>query len=114
MRGEGLDLRCLFFDMYIAICYHLIKSVITGGNMVRTQIQLTEEQVKGLKRIAASRHLSVAELIRRSVDAILKTSTLVDSEERYKRAKETAGRFRSGKRDISRKHDRYLEEAFGK
>ncbi len=82
--------------------------------MVRTQIQLTEEQVRGLKKIAASRHLSVAELIRRSVDAILKTNILVDSEERYKKAMQTAGRFRSGKRDISRKHDKYLEEAFSK
>ncbi|MBI4826736.1 MAG: ribbon-helix-helix protein, CopG family [Nitrospirae bacterium] len=82
--------------------------------MVRTQIQLTEEQVKGLKKIAASRHLSVAELIRRSVDAILKTNAVVDSEERYKRAMETAGRFRSGKSDISGKHDKYLGEALGK
>ena len=82
--------------------------------MVRTQIQLTEEQVRGLKKIAAARHLSVAELIRRSVDAILKTNILVDSEERYKRAMQTAGGFSSGKRDISRKHDNYLEEAFGK
>ncbi|MBI4843671.1 MAG: ribbon-helix-helix protein, CopG family [Nitrospirae bacterium] len=82
--------------------------------MVRTQIQLTEEQAKGLKKIAASRHLSVAELIRRSVDVILKTSTIVDSDERYKRAMGTAGRFSSGKKDISGKHDKYLGEAFGR
>lgn len=82
--------------------------------MVRTQIQLTEEQVKGLKRIAAARHLSMAELIRQSVDAVLRASTVPDTEERRKRALEIVGRFRSGEKDISSKHDKYLGEAFGK
>ena len=36
--------------------------------MVRTQIQLTEEQIKKLKKVGASEHLSTAELIRRAVD----------------------------------------------
>lgn len=82
--------------------------------MVRTQIQLTEEQVKALKRIALSRHLSIAELIRQAVDTVIRTNTMVDIEERRKRAVDIAGRFSSGKRDISRKHDTYLVEAFGK
>ena len=82
--------------------------------MVRTQIQLTEEQVKALKKIALSRHLSIAELIRQAVDIIIRTNTMVDIEERRKRAIDIVGRFSSGKRDISRKHDTYLVEAFGK
>ncbi len=82
--------------------------------MVRTQIQLTEEQVKALKKIALSRHLSIAEIIRQSVDTVIRTNTVVDIEERRKRAIDIVGRFSSGKRDISRKHDRYLVEAFGK
>ena len=82
--------------------------------MVRTQIQLTEEQVKALKKIALSRHLSIAELIRQAVDTVIRTNTTVDIEERRKRAIDIVGRFSSGKRDISRKHDRYLVEAFGK
>lgn len=82
--------------------------------MVRTQIQLTEEQVKALKKIALSRHLSVAELIRQAVDTVIRTNTMVDTEERQKRAIDVVGRFSSGKRDISRKHDKYLAEAFGK
>jgi hypothetical protein len=79
--------------------------------MVRTQIQLTEDQAKNLKRISASRHLSVAELIRRAIDAMIKTSVLVDPEERLKRSLEIVGKFRSGKRDVSKKHDVYLAEA---
>ena len=82
--------------------------------MVRTQIKLTEEQVKALKTIALSRHLSIAELIRQAVDTVIRTNTMVDIEERRKRAIDIVGRFSSGKRDISRKHDTYLVEAFGK
>jgi len=82
--------------------------------MVRTQIQLTKEQVKALKQIAASRHLSSAELIRRAIDSMIKSSPAADPEEMRKRAIEIAGKFSSGKRDVSRRHDKYLADAFGK
>lgn len=80
--------------------------------MVRTQIQLTEEQARTLKRLALSRHLSVAELIRQAVDSLIKSGTAIDIEERRKRALGIVGRFSSGKRDVSREHDKYLSEAF--
>lgn len=80
--------------------------------MVRTQIQLTEEQAKKLKRLASSQQLSMAELIRQAVDQLITTSTVVDREERRKRALAAAGRFRSGLGDLSTEHDKYLEEAF--
>jgi hypothetical protein len=82
--------------------------------MVRTQIQLTEKQAKDLKRIAASRHRSVAELIRGAVDNMIKSTALVDIEERRNRALKAIGKFRSGKTDISVRHDDYLAEAFEK
>ncbi len=82
--------------------------------MVRTQIQLTEDQAKALKRISMSRHLSIAELIRRAVDTLIKSSTVVDVEERQKRAIEIVGQFSSGKHDISEKHDLYLSDAYRK
>jgi hypothetical protein len=75
---------------------------------------LTEEQVKALKKIALSRHLSIAEIIRQAVDTVIRSNIVVDVEERRKRAIDVVGRFSSGKRDISRKHDTYLVEAFGK
>jgi len=81
--------------------------------MVRTQIQLTERQVMALKKIAATRHLSVAELIRQSVDVLIKYDVTVDIEERKKRAINAAGRFSSGLHDLSSEHDKYLEEDFG-
>lgn len=82
--------------------------------MVRTQIQLTEEQAQALKKLALSRHLSIAELVRQAVDNILKSSIVIDMEERKKRAIDVAGRFSSGKHNIAREHDKYLTEAFRK
>jgi len=82
--------------------------------MVRTQIQLTEEQVKALRKISTNSHLSIAELIRRAVDAMIKSRVTVDPDERLKRALEVVGKFSSGKRDISRKHDAYLADALTK
>lgn len=78
--------------------------------MFRTQIQLTEKQIEALKSLAAHRHLSVAELIRQCVDSMLSSS--LDPRERKERAIAAAGRFRSGKPDLSTRHDQYLAEAF--
>ena len=80
--------------------------------MVRTQIQLTEEQYYALKRIAEIRKVSMAELIRRGVDEILRSNVSVSAGERKERALALAGRFRSGRADISGKHDEYLGEDF--
>jgi predicted transcriptional regulator len=80
--------------------------------MVRTQIQITEKQAKALKKLASARHLSIAEIIRQAVDTMIRANIVVDAEERRKRARDAAGRFRSGLRDLSTEHDKYLEEAF--
>jgi predicted DNA-binding ribbon-helix-helix protein len=85
-----------------------------GWVMVRTQIQLTEEQVDTLKRLAAKRHVSIAELIRQGVDTLLRSVGNVSPEERRKRAIALAGRFRSGLKDLSTKHDDYLKEVYRK
>lgn len=82
--------------------------------MVRTQIQLTEEQSKALKRLAASRQLSIAELIRQAVDGLIKSGPSESMEERRRRAVGMAGKFGSGRRDISKEHDKYLGEDFGR
>jgi Arc/MetJ-type ribon-helix-helix transcriptional regulator len=80
--------------------------------MIRTQIQLTEEQAKAIKTLAMKRNTSVAELIRRSVDELLQKAVGGDLAERRRRALAAAGRFHSGKTDISRNHDDYLAEAY--
>jgi len=80
--------------------------------MVRTQIQLTEEQARALKEIAAARGESMAEVIRRAVDGVIRSGVMMPADERKKRAMDVIGKFRSGKHDVSKRHDAYLAEAF--
>lgn len=82
--------------------------------MVRTQIQLTEQQARRLRAHARERGLSLAEIIRRYVEKGL-AEEASDRAAVYERAARLVGRFRDrrGARDISSKHDRYLDEAFG-
>jgi len=80
--------------------------------MVRTQIQLTEEQANALKEIAAKENVSVAEIIRRSVDTTIVLSCGLTRDERRRRAAALSGRFHSGKTDVARNHDAYLVEAY--
>ena len=70
------------------MCYRFSKYAITiEVCMIRTQIQLAEEQALTLKTIATEKH---------------------------KRAVAAAGRFHSDKSNLSAKHDKYLAEAYEK
>jgi predicted DNA-binding protein len=80
--------------------------------MVRTQVQLSEEQVSRLKAKALEEGTSLAELVRRAVERYLAEEENGGYEERARRALEAVGRFASGAKDVSEAHDRYLEEAF--
>jgi len=84
--------------------------------MIRTQIQLTEQQAEEVRRIARARRVSSAEIIREALDNLIRSGAgaTVVAEDRRRRALNAVGRFSSGKRDISRKHDKYLSEAFHK
>jgi len=80
--------------------------------MIRTQIQLTEEQARRLRAWAAQRGVSLAELIREGVDAITWSAQGTDAQTRQQRAIAVAGRFRSGRTDVSAEHDQHLAEAW--
>ncbi|MFH1488366.1 MAG: CopG family transcriptional regulator [Pseudomonadota bacterium] len=82
--------------------------------MIRTQIQLTETQARTIKKVAMNEGTSVAEVIRRAVEKMVQASPKVSSQERVRRAVEIVGKFRSGKRNVSQKHDKYLAEAYEK
>jgi Arc/MetJ-type ribon-helix-helix transcriptional regulator len=81
--------------------------------MIRTQIQLTEEQAAKLKRLAAERDVSMAELIREAVDRLPDRN---DRSERLVRALAAvrAGHFhdREGKTDVAVRHDEYLADIY--
>ena len=78
--------------------------------MIRTQIQITEEQATILRRMSAGRRRPVAELIRMSIDAFPQKEAAVKGDRKRARAKSAAGRFASSLADISAEHDKYLAE----
>ena len=79
--------------------------------MIRTQIQLTKEQTKLLKRIAAQENKSVAELIRQSVDQMLQKQGQPNQKQLRQKAMRAAGKL-SGPSDLSENHDNYLAEIY--
>ena len=81
--------------------------------MIRTQIQITEEQAARLRNMSSERRQPIAELIRMSIDCFLQKEAGLSGERKRAKAKGVAGRFASTLTDASAEHDRYLEEAFG-
>jgi hypothetical protein len=79
--------------------------------MERTQISLTEEQARRLRRLAKRRRTSMAALVRDAVDRAYPPAGRAD--ERWARALAAVGGFHSGRSDTSEEHDRDLAEAFG-
>lgn len=80
--------------------------------MVRTQIQLTEEQSESLRRLAEIDNVSLAEVIRRSVDSYIEARRDVSKEERKRRLLSVVGIGQSGVSDLAVNHDKYLAEIY--
>ncbi len=82
--------------------------------MVRTMVQLTEEQMKALKALAKARKTSVAKLVRESVAQYIVTApTELSYEEKRQRALEFIRQIKEkkiqfhdieGKTDVARNH----------
>ena len=81
--------------------------------MVRTQIQLREGQARRVRRLAEEQGVSMAEVIRRCLDQVLK-SDQPDRSALYSRAEAVVGQFEDGcgAPDLARKHDDYLATSF--
>ena len=81
--------------------------------MIRTQIQLTDEQARKLRRRAKQQGISMSAMIRRCLDESLEDGAL-DRSGQYERAARLVGRFpdRDGATDLAAAHDRHLDEAF--
>ena len=80
--------------------------------MVRTQIQLTDQQAQMLHDLARSEDVSIAELIRRSINSYFRIGKQPDLEERKRRSLATVGKYSSGQHDVSSNHDQYLAEIY--
>lgn len=80
--------------------------------MVRTQIQLTEEQSQQLGILAGQRGVSKASLIRRFVDMMLALEKAPYDAEVRARAIRAAGKLHSKSGDLASRHDEYASEAY--
>ncbi len=80
--------------------------------MIRTQVRLTPGQVRALRCLAKRQGKSVAELIRLSIDAMLRENEAFDLKARREKAIAAAGKLRCGFEDLSIRHDHYFAETF--
>jgi hypothetical protein len=82
--------------------------------MYRTQIQIREDQPKKLKEMAAEYNVSVAELVRQSIDLLIdQKGNDLTIEERWQQTFSIKGKYASDVTDLSTNHDKYLAEAYG-
>ena len=81
--------------------------------MIRTQIQLEEEQMQWLREKAGARGVSVSQLIREGV-SFYRSYQERFTEDKKNRAMAAVGRFASNLSDVSERHDVYLAEAYEK
>ncbi|RLB29811.1 MAG: CopG family transcriptional regulator [Deltaproteobacteria bacterium] len=79
--------------------------------MIRTQIQMEDDQIEWLRTEARLRGVSVSQLIREGI-AFFRTNQERFPEDKKKRALAAVGRFSSDSADVSERHDDYLAEAF--
>jgi hypothetical protein len=77
--------------------------------VIRTQVQLSDQQSRALKATAAARGVSIAEVIRQALDQHLGAQV---GESRRQRAIRAIGGYRSGRHDVSVRHDDHLADAF--
>lgn len=80
--------------------------------MTRMQIQLSEEQLGDLRRMAEEMDCSMAEVVRR---ALLEMAAKRSQHKREirRRAAAAVGMFNSGLGDLAERHDDYLDEIYG-
>lgn len=81
--------------------------------MIRTQIQLTEEQARRVRALARREGVSMAEIIRRGVEELLAAQEPA-RDDLWDAAAAVVGAFRDadGADDVARRHDEYLDESF--
>lgn len=80
--------------------------------LTRKQIQFTAQQARALRREASRRGVSESALVREFVDRALTPTSASPTARQRQRLLRAIGRYRSGLKDMSVAHDRYLADAF--
>ena len=79
--------------------------------LIRTQVQIEEEQIKWLRAKAHEKGISVSQLIREGI-VLYRTLEERIPDGKKTRALTAIGRFSSGKSDVALRHDDYLADAY--
>ena len=77
--------------------------------MIRTQISLSEEQMRRLRAEARRRQMPIAELVREVIDRAIPADP-GERQARRQRLLAAAGRFHSGSGDLASRHDEIAGE----
>jgi hypothetical protein len=86
------------------------SEIDTVAAMIRMGVRFTQGQYEALKRKARRDRISLSAAIREAVDLWLNRS---DRDAAIARSLASVGRYRSGKKDISRRHDEELARIHG-
>jgi len=78
--------------------------------MVRTQVSLTDEQMRRLRAEARRRRMPIAAIVREAVDRAVPADP-GERRAQFERALSAVGRFDSGSGDVSAKHDEIAGES---
>jgi hypothetical protein len=78
--------------------------------MVRTQISLTDDQMRRLRSEARRRGVPIAAVVRDAVDRVV-PGRVTDRDAAFSRALAAAGRFDSVTGDVAARHDEIAGEA---
>lgn len=89
-------------------CHHYQPKAISSGPMVRTIIQLPEDQAAALARVARERGISKAALVREALTTELAAE---QNGSAIERALDAAGSASSGVPDLAERHDDYLADS---
>ncbi len=97
--------------IHYSIIYVIMITHRQGVIMKRTQIQITSDQARWLKKRAAEENVSMAEIIRISLDRTIQKEGFASQGELRRRAIKAAGALQ-GPPDLASKHDQHLSEAY--
>jgi hypothetical protein len=78
--------------------------------MVRTQVSLTDEQMRRLRAEAKRRRMPIAAIVREAVDRAVPADP-GERRAQFQRALSAVGRFDSGSGDVSARHDEIAGES---
>lgn len=81
--------------------------------MIRTQIQIEEDQIEWLRAESRSRGVSISHLIREGIN-LFRADQRRFPEGKKARALAAVGRFSSAMSDVSEQHDGYLSTSLAK